>query len=216
MQNKAAGRFPIRGPLAALARIVLKRPRALTLAATLALPAAFTCNASHAAAVQDAKICEQYLQAVSDQSGVPLGVLYAVGMTESGNKGSLHPYALNIAGKSVITYSQADAMRQFRWARMKGTKLIDLGCMQVNWYYHGSNFASPEEMLDPQKNIVYAAKLLTDLKASEGSWTAAVARYHASPRIPQEQRLYVCNVIRNLVSTGFGAWTSDARSYCGR
>src|SRR6476620_11858949 len=106
MQNKAAGRFPIHGLLAALARTALKRPRALTLAATLALAAAFTCNASHAAAVQDAKICEQYLQAVSDQSGVPLGVLYAVGMTESGNKGSLHPYALNIAGKSVITYSQ--------------------------------------------------------------------------------------------------------------
>lgn len=186
------------------------------LAAGLALATAYISSATPAQAVQDGKVCEQYLQGVSTASGVPLGVLYAVGMTESGNKGSLHPYALNIAGKSVITYSRDDAMRQFRWARLKGTKLIDLGCMQVNWYYHGSNFASPEEMLDPQTNIIYAAKLLNELKASEGSWTAAVARYHASPRIPQEQRRYVCNVIRNLVATGFGAWTSDARSYCGR
>ncbi|MBG1233182.1 transglycosylase SLT domain-containing protein [Aestuariivirga litoralis] len=178
--------------------------------------AAFICNSSPALASQDGKICEQYLQAVSDSEQVPLGVLYAVGMTESGNKGSLHPYALNIQGKSVITYSQEDAMRQFRWARMQGKKLIDLGCMQVNWHYHGKNFASPEEMLDPQKNIIYAARFLKELRASEGGWTQAVARYHASPRIPQEQKRYVCSVIRNLVASGFGAWTSDARSYCGR
>ncbi len=178
------------------------------------LLAIYISNTGATAAIQDGKACEQFLPAISQSENVPLGVLYAVGMTESGNKGSLHPYALNVQGRSVITYSQNDAMREFQKARRQGVKLIDLGCMQVNFYYHGSNFPSVEAMLDPHTNILYAARFLKQLKESEGGWTAAVARYHASPRKPAEQKLYVCTVIRNLVATGFGAWTDESRNFC--
>ena len=75
---------------------------------------------------------------------VPLGVLYAVGLTETGRKGSLHPYALNIAGKTVFTNSQPEALAAFEAARKQGIRLIDLGCMQVNHHYHGAEVSSVE------------------------------------------------------------------------
>jgi hypothetical protein len=145
---------------------------------------------------------------------VPLGVLYAVGMTETGNKGSLHPYALNIAGKTVFTASAEAALVEFGKARRKGIKLIDLGCMQVNHHYHGKNFASPRAMLDPRSNVSYAAKYLRELRQSEGSWTMAVARYHAGPDNNPAQKRYICAVITNLVASGFGAWTPPAKAFC--
>lgn len=142
-------------------------------------------------------------------------MLYAVGLTETGKKGSLHPYALNIEGTTVFTASQAAALEQFALARKRGKKLIDLGCMQVNHHYHGANFNSVSDMIDPLKNIRYAAKLLKSLRQSEGSWTAAVAKYHCSDRKPAEQKRYICAVVANLVATGFGKWTPEARANCG-
>jgi soluble lytic murein transglycosylase-like protein len=174
----------------------------------------FISEASAARGPDDAKICERYLPAIAKSEEVPLGVLYAVGLTETGVKGSLHPYALNVEGRTIITYSQADALREFQKATRQGKVLIDLGCMQVNFHYHGANFDSPAEMMEPEKNIVYAARYLKTLYASEGSWAAAVARYHASPRKPQEQKRYICSVIRNLIASDFGGWTPASRAYC--
>jgi soluble lytic murein transglycosylase-like protein len=151
----------------------------------------------------------------SEKYGVPLGVLYAVGLTETGRKGSLHPYALNIAGKTVFAQSPAEAIAAFQRARKKGIRLIDLGCMQVNHHYHGEAFAGVSEMLVPARNIDYAADFLNKLHVREGSWTMAVARYHAGPDNDPAQKRYVCAVIRNLVATGFGAWTRESRAFCG-
>jgi soluble lytic murein transglycosylase-like protein len=162
----------------------------------------------------DSNVCEREMIAASGIHKVPLGVLYAVGMTETGSKGSLHPYALNIEGRTVFTNSEEEAMKTFRNARRSGAKLIDLGCMQINHYYHGSDFASVEEMLDPHKNVVYAAKFLSELRVQEGSWTMAVARYHAGPNNNPAQKRYVCMVIKNLVASDFGAWTPEARKFC--
>lgn len=159
-------------------------------------------------------ICERHLVAASKAEGVPLGVLYAVGLTESGRKGSLYPHALNIEGKTVFAESKADALNIFARARKKGKKLIDLGCMQINHHYHGDKFDSVEAMLDPAMNVKYAARFLSQLKVREGSWAMAVARYHAGPNNNPAQKRYICAVIRNLVATGFGNWTPSARKFC--
>ena len=188
----------------------MANPRSIWLAATL-----FSCSSSFVAA-SDTRlgICEREMAAVAERQRIPLGVLYAVALTETGRKGRLHPYALNVEGKSIFASSPADAMGEFRRARRLGKKLIDLGCMQVNHHYHGNRFASVEEMLDPVKNVTYAAQFLIELHRREGSWTMAVARYHAGPNNNPAQKRYICAVIRNLVATGFGRWTSGARSFC--
>jgi soluble lytic murein transglycosylase-like protein len=181
----------------------------------LILAAALSCNGGLAVAAQsESWACEKHLALVSEKEGVPLGVLYAVGLTESGRKSKLHPYALNIEGETVFAKSRDDALAIFLNARKKGKKLIDLGCMQVNHYYHGANFRSPAEMLIPEKNIVYAARFLKQLKQEQGSWTMAVARYHASAGNKKAQKSYICSVIKNLVSSGFGQWTPEAKSFC--
>jgi soluble lytic murein transglycosylase-like protein len=177
---------------------------------------AFTSEASGARAASQRAICEKHLVRVSAQENVPLGVLYAVGLTETGNKGWLHPYALNIEGETVFATSEKEALQKFAKARKQGKKLIDLGCMQVNHYYHGSQFKSPAEMLVPEKNIAYAARFLRSLRQEHGSWTMAVARYHASAGNKKAQKRYICSVIRNLASSDFGQWTPAAKSFCGK
>ena len=112
---------------------------------------------------------------------MPLGVLYAVGLTETGRGDSLRPYALNIEGKASYDDDKATALRRFAGARAAGTKLIDVGCMQINHHFHARQFASVEQMFEPAANVEYAARFLKELKAREGNWTMAVARYHAGP-----------------------------------
>ncbi len=150
----------------------------------------------------------------SKKYDVPLAVLYAVGLTETGQKGSLHPYALNIEGPSYFDNNLPQAIQRFEAARKGGATLIDIGCMQINHHYHSSHFRSVEDMFDPSLNVDYAARFLRELRSKEGSWTLAAARYHAGPNNNPAQKQYVCAVITNMVATGFGQWTTNARSFC--
>lgn len=146
--------------------------------------------------------------------GVPLGVLYAVGLSETGRKGVLNPYALNVDGKTVLATDLGNAVARFAEAKSKGAKLVDLGCMQINHRYHGDRFSGVEAMFDPAGNVDYAARFLKELRAREGNWTMAVARYNAGPTNTIGQRRYICSVIGSLVASGFGSWTSGARAFC--
>ncbi len=158
--------------------------------------------------------CEREMARAAAKHGVPLGMLYAVGLAETGRGDSLQPYALNIEGRPVYAIGREEALRLIGSARSTGARLIDIGCMQINHHFHAKNFASVEDMLDPAQNVEYAARFLNELRTREGSWTGAVARYHAGPNNDPAQKKYVCRVIANLVATGFGQWTAEARAFC--
>jgi soluble lytic murein transglycosylase-like protein len=158
--------------------------------------------------------CEREMARAAIVSGVPLNVLYSVGLTETGRQGELGPYDMNVDGREVHSDSLAEAMARFAAARAEGAKFIDVGCMQINVHFHGENFRSLAEMFDPAKNVDYAANFLKGLRAEAGSWTLAVARYNAGPGNPAAERTYVCAVIRNMVASGFGRWTDGARALC--
>jgi hypothetical protein len=166
--------------------------------------AAFICSAVPVAEMGRASV----------QYGVPLGVLYAVGLTETGKRGSLQPYAMNIEGAAYFATGPRDVIAHFTEARRRGVRLIDLGCMQINHHYHGAKFGSIEAMIDPRANVDYATQFLRELKKREGSWTLAVARYHAGPHNNAAQKLYICRVMANMVATGFGQWTPAATQFC--
>ena len=186
--------------------------RRASLAAT-ALAAAFISSLAGPASAAG-NPCEAQILQAAEKYGVPAGILYAVGLTETGVRGSLQPYALNIEGRSVFAGSRGEAVAAFEEARRSGARLIDLGCMQINHHYHGDRFASVEEMLDPGRNVDYAARFLIGLKARHRTWSMAVARYHAGPDNDPAQKRYICRVIANLVATGFGRWTANARAFC--
>jgi soluble lytic murein transglycosylase-like protein len=145
---------------------------------------------------------------------VPLGILYSVGVTETGRAGGLDPYAMNVDGRAVHSASVEEALARYDAAVARGAKLIDIGCMQINHYWHARDFASVNEMFDVTRNVDYAAHFLSGLRASEGTWTGAVARYNAGPNNQPAQRAYVCAVIGNMVQSGVGAWTAPARAFC--
>ena len=185
-------------------------PCLLTAGLILLAPAAISISDAQAST----GICEREIAAAADKYGVPEGILYSVGLTETGRRGSLQPWALNIEGKAVFAASRKDAISAFSDARTRGAKLIDLGCMQINHHYHGDQFSSPDDMLNPRKNVEYAAKFLSRLHSRHVTWTMAVARYHAGPDNDPAQKRYVCRVIANLVATGYGKWTSAASTFC--
>lgn len=158
--------------------------------------------------------CEREMARAADAYRIPLAVLYAVGMTETGGKHGLRMFALNIDGQAVFAATLEEGLARFDAARRAGAKYIDVGCMQINHRWHGKRFPSVAAMFDPQRNVAYAARLLKELRDSQPSWTMAVARYNAGPNNDPAQKKYVCAVMRNMVASGFGAWTPTARSFC--
>ncbi len=159
-------------------------------------------------------ICDVEMMRAARRNDVPLSVLYAVALTETGQHGALHAYAMNIDGKPVFNSDLSEALVAFAAAKRRGAKLIDIGCMQVNHHFHGSQFANVEEMFQPARNVDYAARFLKALQVSERSWTGAVARYHAGPGNRPAQKKYVCAVITNMIAAGFGRWTQQSRGFC--
>jgi hypothetical protein len=107
---------------------------------------------------------------------IPSGLLFAIAKVESGSE----PYALNIQGKSVIGRNKTEAVNLIHEALAKGITNIDVGVMQLNVKWHRENFKSIEEMLEPKKNIEYAASFLLTLYKKYGDWHKAVRFYHSS------------------------------------
>lgn len=158
--------------------------------------------------------CEREMTRAAAQSGVPLNVLYSVGLTETGRRGELSPYAMNIDGRAVHSDTLSEAMTRFAAARAQHARFIDVGCMQINFQFHGNRFPSVADMFNPGRNVDYAANFLKTLKAQTATWTMAVARYNAGPGNPQAEKTYVCAVIGNMVASGFGKWTNSAKALC--
>jgi hypothetical protein len=169
---------------------------------------------SGAASAATSQLCEQEMARAAQANAIPLSILYSVGLTETGHRGALDPYDMNVDGRSVHAGSLANGLARVAFERSHGAKLIDIGCMQINLRWHGGNFDSIGEMFDPAHNVKYAAAYIKQLRAREGTWTLAVARYNAGPGNPAAQKHYVCSVIANMVASGLGRWTPGARAFC--
>jgi soluble lytic murein transglycosylase-like protein len=175
--------------------------------------AIWLCSAGLAHGATDV-LCEQEMARAARLNDIPLNILYSVGLTETGQRGTLNPYDMNVDGRAVHSASLSEALARFTFERAHGAKLIDVGCMQINHHWHAAHFNSLSEMFNPVRNVDYAANYLKELKAQEGSWTLAVARYNAGPDNPRAQKTYVCTVIANMVASGLGQWTANAREFC--
>jgi hypothetical protein len=118
----------------------------------------------------------QLITEQEEQNNIPSGLLLAIATVESGSE----PYALNIQGKSVIGSNKREAVALIHEALAEGINNIDVGVMQLNVKWHRENFKSIEEMLEPKKNIEYAAGFLLKLYKKYGDWHKAVRFYHSS------------------------------------
>lgn len=129
-------------------------------------------------------LCLPAIAEAEKAAGVPRHLLRAIALAESGRrdengKWTPWPWAINNAGDSYFLDTKDEAVAAVKGLRGEGETNIDVGCMQVNLFYHPDAFETLEEAFDPAANTAYAARLLRSLFGTTRSWIHAVQRYHS-------------------------------------
>ena len=135
---------------------------------------------------------ESAMRAVSALYHIPMGLLRAISLTESGMRGRPWPWTLNVYG---VPYRYADARQTIAAVKSflrRGIQLVDIGPMQVDWRYHAQHFAAVPAAVNPLRNIAVAGRILRNDYDQTGSWTAAVGLYHGGG--PNRQSRYIHQV----------------------
>jgi len=139
---------------------------------------------TRSSATQDlSHICDQAAAYAAQETGVPVSVLQAISLTETGHKRSgvmrPWPWTVNMEGKGVWFDNEDDARAYVYENYKRGARSFDVGCFQINYKWHGQEFASLEEMFNPNPNALYAAKFLLQLFREKGDWSGAAGAYHS-------------------------------------
>jgi len=135
----------------------------------LLLLCAFSCAAAS---------CKTLISSIEKEFGIPHRLLEAISIVES----RARPWAVNARGRSY-SFRNHDAATTFVQKQHKrGAKALYVGCMQICVRSHKKKFDSIKDILDPEKNVRYAAKLLKKFYTRYRSWEKAVMLYNASAR----------------------------------
>ncbi len=123
---------------------------------------------------------------------IPETLLPAIARVESGRldpaTGRVRswPWTINVDGVGTFFETKADAVATVLALQARGTRSIDIGCMQVNLYYHPNAFPSVEAAFDPPTNAAYAVTFLTALHGQFKDWGLATAAYHSQAQAEGE------------------------------
>lgn len=143
----------------------------------------------------NSKSCGFFTEKYNSSYKLPKKLLTSISLVESGikrnNKLSSWPWTLNVNGKSMYFDNKEDTIEHLKKS-LKMNKNIDIGCMQINYKYHGKNFKTLEDMINPNKNVRYAASFLRKLFKKHKSWNEAISRYHSSK--PKRKKRYLVKV----------------------
>lgn len=127
--------------------------------------------------------CYRAARVASHETGVPFNVLLAITRVETGRTidGTVAPWpwAINHAGSSDWFSNKADLLETALALIARGERLFDVGCFQLNYRWHGAEFASLDQMISPKENALYAARFLSSLYSEFGDWTEAAGAYHS-------------------------------------
>lgn len=140
-----------------------------------------------------AQLCEAAAQQAATRHGVPMDVLRAVALVETGRSraGQMEPWpwAIHALGRGQWFDNRAKAVAFAQTKLDAGHRNVDLGCFQINYRWHGQNFTSLDAMIDPARNADYAARLLAQHKARLGAWELAAGAYHSAT--PHHAQRYI-------------------------
>jgi len=147
-------------------------------------------------------ICGRRTAEAEFAAGMPTHLLTAVSKVESGRwhadtgENFAWPWTVTAGGEGRFLPSKAAAIAEVERLQAKGVTNIDVGCMQINLYYHPKAFDSLEQAFDPDRNIAYAIGFLRELRDRWGSWTRAVGSYHSNtPALSGRYRLKVLKMV---------------------
>lgn len=144
------------------------------------------------------QLCPAAIAQQEKLQAIPKHLLSAIALAESARahptfgKRMPWPWTVMAEGQGRYLPSKAAAIQEVRELQARGIRNIDVGCMQVNLYYHGDAFYSLDNAFDPVANVTYAGQFLRELYADSGSWPEAAGFYHsATPdlRIPYRDRV---------------------------
>jgi hypothetical protein len=131
-------------------------------------------------------MCERAASQAERDWRVPRGLLAAIGLVESGRPvpaGAfpvIWPWTINANGQGFYQPSKAAAVGMVRELQLRGVHVIDVGCFQVDLFYHPYAFASLEEAFDPDANARAAARILSLGRFGSMGWDGAIAAYHSA------------------------------------
>ncbi|MFN3461825.1 MAG: murein transglycosylase [Oceanibaculum sp.] len=188
----------------------------ILLAGAALLPQRADALPAQAAALPD--LCGAAIARTEQARGIPQNFLRAVGLAESGRwdagarQGVPWPWTVNAEGEGNYYPTKAAAIAAVRRLQARGVKSIDVGCMQVNLYWHGDAFSSLGEAFEPEANVAYAADFLSRLKEERRSWQNAVGYYHsATPEFNQRYRAKVLRLWQGVRDQDFAGLEEEVR-----
>jgi len=137
-------------------------------------------------------LCDAAAVQAAGESGVPVTVMRAIALSESGRKhaGEMRPWpwTLNEGGKGSWFDTREAALDHLRAVLLTGARNVDIGCFQLNHRWHSEGFATLEQMIDPLASARYAAGFLARLHGESGDWSVAAGAYHS--RTPEHATRY--------------------------
>ena len=169
-----------------------------------ALAPAFTVSGPAAASEtqvieKEREICALQTARAERQRGIPRHLLNAISLAESGRWDTSRranvawPWTVTSGGQGRFFNTKAEALAEVEFLMTEGVRNIDVGCMQVNLYYHAGAFESLAEALDPEANVTYGASYLKNLYSATGDWTQAAGYYHSTT--PERNGPYKAKVL---------------------
>ena len=145
------------------------------------------------------EICMTAAHEVERKAGIPHDLLAAIALSESGRydaetkENFAWPWTVTAEGKGRYFSNEKQARAEVEMLLSQGVKNIDVGCMQVNLYYHWNAFETLADAFDPVKNAAYAAKFLKSNYADSKDWLTAAGHYHS--QTPENYRPYRIRVL---------------------
>jgi hypothetical protein len=150
------------------------------------------------------ELCIDAARTAAARHGIPAEVMQAITLVETGRwvdgAGRPWPWTLNIGGEGHWFETRDAALARAVAELARGRASIDIGCFQLNWHWHGGNFRTPDEMLDPLRAADYAARFLARLHAETGDWRRAAGLYHS--RTPGHAQRYRALIDQALAALG--------------
>ncbi|WBU63339.1 hypothetical protein [Paracoccus aerodenitrificans] len=157
-----------------------------------------------------ASLCEWAAGVAAVEFGVPPDIMAALTLTETGRRhgGTVRPWAWSVNAEGAGSwFDDPDAALAFAEDRVaRGRHNLDIGCFQLNYYWHGEHFLSVAEMFDPLNNARYAAGFVSRLHAEMGDWRRAAGAFHS--RTPKHAHRYLARfdqIRAGLGPQGFGS-----------
>lgn len=124
-------------------------------------------------------LCIDAARTAASVTGVPVEVLLAISLVETGRNDQPWPWTVNVGGEGHWFDSAGEAEAHAQAVLDQGLTNLDLGCFQLNVRWHSKGFTSLSDMLTPASNATYAARFLAQHYETTGDWAAAAAAYHS-------------------------------------